>query len=114
MGLPATIATIVLMPRWGGRALNVVGFALMALSFGAMALTFGAYPTSGQAANLKFFLFAVITFAINFGPNVVTYVLPAQLFPTAVRSRYHGASAASGKVRRGARGCGPALTRERG
>ena len=98
MGLPACIATILLMPKYGGRWLNMVGFALMAASFGAMALLFHAYPSAGDASSGKFVLFALITFAINFGPNVVTYVMPAQLFPTAVRSRYHGLSAASGKV----------------
>ena len=98
MALPATILTIVLMSRFSGRQLDIAGFALMALSFAAMALLFAAYPHSGDASAAKFALFAAITFAISFGPNVVTYVLPAQLFPTAVRSRYHGASAASGKV----------------
>jgi PHS family inorganic phosphate transporter-like MFS transporter len=98
MGIPATVLTIVLMPRMGGKLLSIVGFALMAATFGAMALMFHAFPASGDASSAKFALFAAITFAISFGPNVVTYVLPAQLFPTAVRSRYHGASAAAGKV----------------
>ena len=98
MGLPATIVTIWLMAKYSGRSLNMWGFALMAISFAGMALLFGAYPSSGDASPAKFALFALITFSINFGPNVVTYVLPAQLFPTQVRSRYHGASAASGKV----------------
>lgn len=98
MGLPATILTIYLMAKYSGRRLDLVGFVLMAASFAGMALCFTAYPKGGDGSGIKFALFAIVTFAISFGPNVVTYVLPAQLFPTAVRSRYHGASAASGKV----------------
>ena len=47
---------------------------------------------------LKFITFCLITFALNFGPNVGTYVLPATCFPAAIRSTFHGLSAASGKV----------------
>ncbi|OQR83080.1 inorganic phosphate transporter 1-6, partial [Thraustotheca clavata] len=34
----------------------------------------------------------------NFGPNTTTFIIPAEVFPTAVRSTGHGISAASGKA----------------
>ncbi|OQR83079.1 inorganic phosphate transporter 1-6, partial [Thraustotheca clavata] len=34
----------------------------------------------------------------NFGPNTTTFIIPAEVFPTAVRSTGHGISAASGKL----------------
>src|SRR5689334_6094394 len=34
----------------------------------------------------------------NFGPNATTYVIPGELFPTAVRATCTGISAASGKI----------------
>lgn len=75
-------------------------------------------------SGLRRSLFCVATFALNFGPNVSTYVLPASSFPQRVRQwrmneprvaatsasptqlatllqirgTFHGLSAASGKV----------------
>lgn len=37
-------------------------------------------------------------FFFNFGPNSTTFIIPAEAFPTAVRSTGHGISAASGKL----------------
>ena len=43
-------------------------------------------------------LYAFTFFFANFGPNSTTFVLPAELFPTRVRSTCHAISAASGKA----------------
>lgn len=43
-------------------------------------------------------LYALTFFFANFGPNSTTFVLPAELFPTRVRSTCHAISAASGKA----------------
>ena len=43
-------------------------------------------------------LFAVSQFILNIGPNVTTFLLPAELFPTRVRGSAHGIAAASGKA----------------
>jgi MFS transporter, PHS family, inorganic phosphate transporter len=48
-------------------------------------------------------LFTLSQFTLNFGPTVVTFLLPVELFPTRVRGSAHGISAASGK-------CGAVLT----
>ena len=45
-----------------------------------------------------FFLFCVMTFGINSGPSVTTFVLPSETFPAEVRSTFNGLSAAMGKT----------------
>lgn len=37
-------------------------------------------------------------FFFNFGPNVTTFVLPAEVFPTRHRAKAHGIASASGKL----------------
>ena len=41
---------------------------------------------------------AATFFFSNFGPNATTFILPAELFPTAWKSTAHGICAASGKA----------------
>ena len=65
--------------------------------FGALALSYQIYP-DGSAVWLKFVLYCLLTCALNFGPNVATYVLPTVCFPTHVKSISHGLSAASAKI----------------
>ena len=43
-------------------------------------------------------LFTLSQLILNAGPNVTTFLLPAELFPTRVRSSAHGIAAASGKA----------------
>lgn len=43
-------------------------------------------------------LYGLTFFFANFGPNSTTFVLPAELFPTRVRSTCHALSAAAGKA----------------
>ncbi len=42
-------------------------------------------------------LYCLAGFFENFGPNVTTFVIPGEVFPTRYRSTAHGISAASGK-----------------
>jgi PHS family inorganic phosphate transporter-like MFS transporter len=43
-------------------------------------------------------LYALTFFFANFGPNVTTFIVPAELFPARLRSTCHGISAAAGKA----------------
>lgn len=76
------------LQRWG-----FAGVAATALALGAL---FSASPNGLPWP--KFVAFQALTFALSWGPNVSTYVLPAQLFPRAWRARAHGASASAGKL----------------
>jgi PHS family inorganic phosphate transporter-like MFS transporter len=95
VGLPGAVAAIVLLERLGSKKENLYGFLLIAACFAAMAVVYTAAPDQHW---LLFFLFCCLTFALNFGPNVATFVLPATAFPVHVRSTFHGLSAGSGKV----------------
>uniref|UniRef100_A0A803LS70 Phosphate transporter n=1 Tax=Chenopodium quinoa TaxID=63459 RepID=A0A803LS70_CHEQI len=38
------------------------------------------------------------SFCANFGPNATTFMIPAEIFPTRLRSTCHGISAAAGRA----------------
>jgi len=44
------------------------------------------------------FLYCFANFFQNFGPNVTTFIIPAEVFPTRYRATAHGFSAACGKL----------------
>eukprot|EP01048_Picozoa_sp_COSAG05_P014553 COSAG05_NODE_1661_length_4320_cov_5.356415_3_plen_123_part_00 len=54
--------------------------------------------TTAWSSSVLFVELILLTIALNFGPNVSTFVLPALAFPTAIRATFHGLSAGSGKV----------------
>jgi len=85
MGVPGCIGAIVLVKRWGSKKLNVIGFIGLAVCFGVLALMWDQ-----SKPPVLFGLFLVLTFLLNFGPNIGTYVLPAICFPMEVRSTCHG------------------------
>ncbi len=97
LGIPTCALAIAMLPCIGGRALNAWGFVVNAGAFLAMAVLFQLYPDSG-AETAKFAAFCVAMASLNWGPNVATYAMPAQLYPAPVRGTFHGLSAASGKL----------------
>ncbi|KAJ5980334.1 hypothetical protein N7481_007632, partial [Penicillium waksmanii] len=60
-------------------------------------------PTAHTSTAGLMIVFAISQFLLTVGPNVTTFLLPAEVFPTRVRGTAHGISAASGK-------CGAILT----
>jgi PHS family inorganic phosphate transporter-like MFS transporter len=44
------------------------------------------------------FLYVLSHIAFNLGPNVTTFIIPAEIFPTRYRCTCHGIAAASGKL----------------
>lgn len=95
MAVPGTILAMLLIDRIGCKRLNVLGLLLLCANFVAMAVV---SAVSDGAETLLFALFCSLTFLLNFGPNVATYVLPAICFPTHVRSTCHGLSSFGGKT----------------
>ncbi|GAB4850910.1 Probable inorganic phosphate transporter 1-3 [Ancistrocladus abbreviatus] len=43
-------------------------------------------------------MYAFTFFFANFGPNATTFIVPAEVFPTRLRSTCHGISAATGRL----------------
>ncbi len=82
-----------LMDRIGRRRIQWQGFAMMAAAFAAIWLIPGAVGNTG----LFLVLFGISYFFVEFGPNVTTFVLPSEIFPTSVRGMGDGISAGAGK-----------------
>ncbi|KAL2199699.1 major facilitator superfamily domain-containing protein [Corynascus similis CBS 632.67] len=57
---------------------------------------YGVAHTSGAPATVV--LVAVCHFMFNFGANTLTFIIPAEIFPTSYRCLCHGISAAAGKL----------------
>jgi PHS family inorganic phosphate transporter-like MFS transporter len=60
----------------------------------------GPQPDSDHQSNAKAFfaLYCLANFFTNFGPNVTTFIIPGEIFPTRYRSTAHGITAACGKL----------------
>lgn len=54
------------------------------------------YGTPDHVVGMVFF--ALTQFLFNLGPNTLTFILPAEIFPTVFRGTFYGISAASGKL----------------
>jgi PHS family inorganic phosphate transporter-like MFS transporter len=91
--VPGYILAIARMDRIGHRKLQLVGFVLMALCFAVI----GLVPGMTTAVAPFLLVYGVSYFFTEFGPNVTTFVLPGELFPTQVRATGHGISAGIGK-----------------
>jgi MFS family permease len=92
--VPGYIVAILLMDRLGRKFIQILGFAMMALSFALI----GLIP--GVSVNVAPFiaLYGISYFFTEFGPNMTTFIYPAELYPVEVRTTGHGISAAAGKI----------------
>lgn len=92
--LPGYIVAAFTIDRLGRKWIQVVGFGMMALAYGLLAVA-----PALTTITLSFLLvYGVSYFFTEFGPNVTTFVYPAEIFPVMVRTSGHGISAALGKV----------------
>lgn len=89
-------AAIIMIKRFGATWIQFWGFLFMAAIFALFALLFLISPTGLEY--YKFGTFCLLSFSQGWGPNLSTYVLPAQLFPSNIKSTFHGLSAAAGKA----------------
>ena len=78
----------------GRRFLQIAGFAVMALCY----LVIAGIPSIRDILPLFIGIFGISFFFINFGPNTTTFLIPSEIYPTPIRARAHGISAAIGKV----------------
>ncbi|EWM23885.1 hypothetical protein Naga_100161g5 [Nannochloropsis gaditana] len=95
MAMPGYILAVIFLDRIGRKRLQLIGFGGEAIIFAAMAIfqqQFKGLPA------LFVFMYALTFFFDDFGPNTTTFVIPAEIFPTDVRSTCHGISAAFGKA----------------
>ncbi len=90
------IATL-LVDSWGRIKLQAIGFFGMAIGFFLIAASTIFYdPTTHYI--FMFTGFILFNIMLNMGPNPITFLLPAELFPTHLRATGHGFAAAAGKT----------------
>ncbi|MCY0884920.1 MAG: MFS transporter, partial [Firmicutes bacterium] len=92
--VPGYILAFSLMDRIGHRKLQLIGFAVMGLAF----LAIGAIPGLTRMVVPFLLLYGLSYFFAEFGPNVTTFVLAAELYPVNLRTTGHGLSAGVAKV----------------
>jgi PHS family inorganic phosphate transporter-like MFS transporter len=92
--VPGYALAIARMDRIGHRRLQLMGFAMMALCFAVIALVPGM-----TTVVLPFLaVYGISYFFTEFGPNMTTFVMPAELYPVTMRATGHGISAGIGKL----------------
>ena len=91
--IPGYLASIFFMDAIGHRRLQIIGFSIMAFAFATIALV----PGITHAVVPFLLLYGVSFFFVEFGPNCTTFVMPAEVFPTSIRTTGHGIAAGIGK-----------------
>ncbi|MFG2302500.1 MFS transporter [Actinacidiphila glaucinigra] len=92
------LLAILLVERVGRVPLQLAGFAVMAVALCLLAVA-ESLPGGGDGhPPLVFVGFALFNTFMNLGPNATTFALPAEVFPSEVRSAGHGFAAACGKL----------------
>jgi MFS transporter, PHS family, inorganic phosphate transporter len=92
--VPGYVLAIARMDRIGHRKLQLIGFILMGACFAVI----GLVPGMTTVVVPFLLVYGISYFFTEFGPNVTTFVLPGELFPTRVRATGHGISAGIGKL----------------
>ena len=92
--VPGYFLAIAKMDRIGHRRLQLIGFIMMGACFAVI----GLVPGMTTAVVPFLLVYGISYFFTEFGPNVTTFVLPGELFPTRFRATGHGISAGIGKL----------------
>ena len=92
--LPGYIVAALTIDRLGRKWIQCFGFGMMAVAYALI-----AFIPSISSITIPFLLiYGLSYFFTEFGPNVTTFVYPAEIFPVMVRTTAHGIAAALGKV----------------
>jgi MFS family permease len=88
---------ISLIDKVGRIALQTWGF--LAVTVGLLVLTLATVIPQPHLRMIMMFLgFFIFNFFINLGPNMTTYLIPAEIYPTALRASGHGFATSCGKI----------------
>jgi len=95
--IPGYWASFLLIDRWGRKPIQIMGFAVLFVLFLIMGFAYESLSSSNTGLKVFVFIYCLTNFFQNFGPNVTSFVIPGEIFPTRYRATGHGISAASGK-----------------
>jgi len=96
--LPGYLASFLVIDSWGRKPLQLMGFTMLSILFLIMGFEFQELTQSTLKLKILMSLYCFANFFQNFGPNVTTFVIPGEVFPTRYRATGHGFSAACGKL----------------
>ncbi|CDF91144.1 ZYBA0S10-00694g1_1 [Zygosaccharomyces bailii CLIB 213] len=91
--LPGYWATVFTIDIVGRKPIQLFGFFILVFLFCLIGFDYHNLSPKDLLG-----LYIICEFFQNFGPNVTTFVVPGEIFPTRYRSSAHGISAASGKI----------------
>jgi PHS family inorganic phosphate transporter-like MFS transporter len=91
--LPGYWLTVVTVDKIGRKPIQIGGFAVLTIIFCVLGFAWRSLTKTHLLA-----LYVLAQFFFNFGPNATTFITPAEIFPTRVRSTGHGFSAGMGKL----------------
>lgn len=93
--IPGYWVAILFLDSWGRKPIQYMGFTMLTILF--IILGAGYNAINDKSTALFVIIFTLSQFFQNFGPNMTTFIIPGEVFPTRYRSTGHGISAASGK-----------------
>ncbi|KAF1814648.1 MFS general substrate transporter [Eremomyces bilateralis CBS 781.70] len=82
---------------YGRKHMQSVGFICDFILFAVPAFNFDYYTSTAHVHEFQAMYF-LASFFQQFGPNAVTFLVAAEVFPTPIRATAHGFSAACGKL----------------
>ncbi|CCD24837.1 uncharacterized protein NDAI_0E00210 [Naumovozyma dairenensis CBS 421] len=91
--LPGYWASVFTIDIVGRKPIQLMGFIILTILFCIIGFAYNKISDGGLLG-----LYILCQFFQNFGPNVTTFIVPGECFPTRYRSTAHGISAASGKI----------------
>jgi len=94
--VPGYWVSVFLLDKIGRKPIQLTGFAIIGTCLLIISIFF--HKIIDYSKTLFFVIYIICQFFFNFGPNVTTFVIPSEVFPTRFRTTAHGISAASGKL----------------
>ncbi|KAJ4374236.1 hypothetical protein N0V83_002977 [Neocucurbitaria cava] len=91
--LPGYWLTVFTVDTIGRKPIQIGGFGILTIIFCVL-----GFAWQGLTKTHLLVLYVLAQFFFNFGPNATTFITPAEIFPTRVRSTGHGFSAGLGKL----------------
>ncbi|KAJ2399316.1 hypothetical protein GGI10_006429, partial [Coemansia sp. RSA 2530] len=94
--VPGYWIAVFTIEKLGRKKIQLMGFAALTVLYVVLGFAYHQILDSSVAGFIV--LFTCAQLFQNFGPNVTTFVIPGEVFPTRFRSTAHGISAAMGKL----------------
>ncbi|KAJ2771797.1 hypothetical protein IWQ56_001644 [Coemansia nantahalensis] len=94
--VPGYWIAVFTIEKLGRKKIQLMGFAMLTILYVVLGTAYDKLLEKSTAAFIA--LFTLAQLFQNFGPNVTTFVIPGEVFPTRFRATAHGISAAMGKL----------------